>query len=293
MKAVQQLKNKIQRFPLSIHPAFFFVLIYCVFFGKLQAFATITILALIHEAGHAIVALRYGYKLKRVRLLPFGAELCGQDLFLPLHEIRIALAGPITNFGICLICVALMWVWPAAYSNLKLVFDCSLSLALFNLLPFFPLDGGRIFVALVSQKLGRDLALKTAKIFTIFFGIFLLILFSVSLFISFNLTFGIMGFSLVLSSIFISTNSKYERLTSASFKQKKLKSGLVQKHIAISENSSIYSAFSNVDARTQAVFCVQDDFGKEIIHLSESDIENAINKGAAYKKIGDYFVKNH
>ena len=290
MKTLKKATNKI---PLTIHPAFIAVLLYYVVFGNVFAFIVISSLALIHEVGHAIIAGRYGYKLKKIRLLPFGAELCGNDLFVPAHEIKIAIAGPATNFTICLLCFSLMWLFPCYYALWQLIFDCSLTLCLFNLLPFFPLDGGRVFVALISARVGRDNSLKTAKILTFLFGLVLLILFVISLFSVFNLSFGIMGISLILSVLFISPNSKYERFTKSSAKQKKLQTGLLQKHIAISCSASIISAFSNVDARSQTVFCVQNENGKEIIRLSESDIETAITSGAAYKKIGEYFVKNH
>ena len=148
-------------------------------------------------------------------------------------------------------------------------------------------------MALISPRIGRKMSLKVARALTCCFGFVLLVIFVVSLFTCFNLSFGIMGISLVLSSLFVSPNSKYERFTSATFKQKKLKTGLVQKQIAISKESKIITAFSNVDARTQTVFSVQNEEGQEILHLYESDIEKALIDGAAYKKIDEYFIKNH
>ena len=232
MKKIQCVKSLLNKIPFSLHPAFVVVLAYCVIFGSFWSFITLTFLALVHELGHGVVAAHFGYKLKKIRLLPFGAELCGNDLFLPAHEIKIAIAGPATNLVICVVCIALMWVFPSAYSNLEIIFSSSISLALFNLLPFFPLDGGRIFVALSSKRMERQVALRLARILTIIFGSILLLLFVVSIFIYFNLSFGIMGISLIMSCIFSLPTTKYERFTSQSFKYRKIKTGLLQKHIA-------------------------------------------------------------
>ena len=293
MKILNKIKTIEQKLPLVIHPAFLVVAVYCAVFSDLLMFVLLTFLALFHELGHAIVAARYGYKLRQIRLLPFGAELCGDDLFLSSHEIKIALAGPLTNLFFCIVCVALMWVFPSFYVYLNSIFSLSLSLALFNLLPFFPLDGGRIFVALISKQVDRKKAVKIAAILSFVFGIVLLLLFALSIFIRFNISFGIMGVSLVFSSLYPSKNSKYFRFTSKSFKDKKLQSGLAQRTVAISKNSTILVAFCNIDARSQTIFSVQDASGKQVAVVSEYDIEKAINSGSAYKKIGEYFIKNH
>lgn len=293
MKIITSTKNFFGKLPITIHPAFLLVAIYCAIFANIFSLMLLTSLALLHEMGHALVAARYGYKLNQIRLLPFGAELCGQDLFLSSHEIKIALAGPFVNFSICVICVAAMWVVPSIYQILNPIFSASLSLALFNLLPFFPLDGGRIFVALASNYTQRKNAVKIASVITMFFAIVLLTMFIISVFTVFNISFGIMGVSLIYSSILPSKNAKYERFTSASYKSKKLKSGLLQKTIAIAESATLLTAFCNTDARTQTVFSVQNKNGQQILLLSETDIENAINSGAAYKKIGEYFSKNN
>ena len=292
-KLVKTLKTIFGRLPISFHPAFLLVLVYCIAFGSLKMLIIVTAIALIHELGHAVVAARFGYRLKRVRLLPFGAELCGEDLFLPSHEIKIALAGPCVNLLICVFCVAAMWVAPGFYFIENQIFFVSMYFGLFNLLPFFPLDGGRVFVAVISKFLSRKKALKIASILTFCFGLLLCFLFVFSIFVHFNLSLGVMGISLVLASIFSSKNSHYEHFASIEFKRKKLGRGLCQKNVAILSSSTILSAFVNIDARSQTIFVVEDEFGVPLFSVSEQQIEEAANSGNTYMKIYEYFGKNY
>ena len=292
-KVFLKLKSLATKSPISIHPAFVFVFIICTIWGKTQIIITTTMLAILHEAGHALVAARYGYHLKKIRLMPFGAELCGDEYFLSSHETKIETEGQLVNLCICVFCVALMWINPNHYVWYKNVLLCSLQLALFNMLPFYPLDGGRIFVAIISQRVGRKTAIKIASILTILFGVFLCILCALSLLFGFNISLGLAGVLLICVGLFPSKDAKYERFTQKSFKNRKLKTGLLQKMVAISSDALFIAAYSNVDARTQTVFVVEDKEGNPIATLSEEEVDSAVSSGYAYKKISEYFAENH
>lgn len=271
MKKIKDLFSKMR---FQIHPAFLVLFVFCAVFGGLVRLVATSVLALVHEIGHAICAKRYGYRLKKVRLLPFGAELCGDDLFLPYHEIKIAIAGPVVNFAICVLCVASMWIFPSAYVVTNEIFECSLSLGLFNLLPFFPLDGGRVFVGWLSMYMDRKKCLKIAKILTFCFGVVLLVLFIVSLFFSFNLSFGIMAVSLVATSVVPQKNTAYMRVSSKEFKRKKLASGLLKRQIQILSSASVVEALERVDARMFTEFVVVDECFCELERFSEVEVED-------------------
>lgn len=280
--------NKLaQKMRITIHPAFFVVVIYCAIFGGLESLLVVSLLAVVHELGHAVVAARFGYKLKKIRLLPFGAEVCGDSLFLPSHEIKIAIAGPITNLVICAFCVALMWIEPNLYGLWQMIFLCSLSLALFNLLPFFPLDGGRVFVAIISKKLPRKTALKIARMSTLAFAVCLLFLFVLSIFIGFNFSIGIMSVFLLCCAIFPSKSATFEHISSASYKQKKMHSGLKQERIMIDQNAGVLVALSKVEARVFAVFVVVNSNFETLFEVSETQLEEFIIKAGTNKKMCD------
>ena len=118
---------------------------------------------ILHELGHSLTARRYGVNVSRILLLPIG----GMAQFdriprKPAQELLITIAGPAVNFG--LVAVLLPLVWRDLFSD---SIDSGYSLAglgtqlcvanlvmgTFNLLPVFPMDGGRIFRALLALRL--------------------------------------------------------------------------------------------------------------------------------------------
>ena len=75
------------------------------FVGRGFIFLVCTISAVLHELGHAFISKKLGYKISQIKLMPYGAELNGEfDEFVDNDEIKIAIAGPMTNFIICIIC---------------------------------------------------------------------------------------------------------------------------------------------------------------------------------------------
>jgi Zn-dependent protease/predicted transcriptional regulator len=118
---------------------------------------------LLHELGHSVVALRYGVEVESITLLPIGGlarmARIPKD---PRQEFNIAIAGPIVNFVLWpLLLLAHRAVEPAvtgdAWSQhgflLWKLADVNLKLGLFNLLPAFPMDGGRILRAALASRM--------------------------------------------------------------------------------------------------------------------------------------------
>jgi Zn-dependent protease len=125
-------------------------------------FACITL----HELGHALMAGRFGIKAKNIILLPIGG-IASIEKFPdnPRQELLISLAGPMVNIIIAIVLWLLLlpgtsfWDKPQDMSimhghdfvkNLQIV---NIGLAVFNLIPAFPMDGGRILRALLGFKL--------------------------------------------------------------------------------------------------------------------------------------------
>lgn len=118
---------------------------------------------ILHELGHSLTARRYGVQTSRILLLPIGgmAEL-DQIPRRPAAELLITVAGPAVNF--VLVALLLPFAWHgffseeevALYSAGGLVIQlCAANLIMgcFNLVPVFPMDGGRILRALLAIKL--------------------------------------------------------------------------------------------------------------------------------------------
>jgi Zn-dependent protease/predicted transcriptional regulator len=142
-----------------------------------------------HEFGHILVARKFGVKTREITLWPIGGvaniERIPDD---PKQELLIAVAGPSVNV---IIAGILMLVWGVTIRELStinfekasLVLQLALiniSLVLFNLIPAFPMDGGRVFRALLSMRLGPqraiEIAARTAQVLVFVFvaaGLFL------------------------------------------------------------------------------------------------------------------------
>ena len=128
-----------------LHPLFLALGVFYAFKGELFLFLISTIVAVQHECAHAFAAAKLGYKLHSIVLMPFGAVIDGDLRSVSLKdEIFIALCGPICNLITAGFFVALWWLTPTMYAFTDTACYSSLTIALVNLLPAYPLDGGRV-----------------------------------------------------------------------------------------------------------------------------------------------------
>jgi Zn-dependent protease/predicted transcriptional regulator len=108
---------------------------------------------LLHELGHSAVALRFGIPVRRITLFIFGGvSQIGTELPGAGAEFRIAIAGPLVSFVLAALFYALQTVTGAIqplYALAKYLAYINLALGAFNLIPGYPLDGGRVFRAVV------------------------------------------------------------------------------------------------------------------------------------------------
>ncbi len=135
---------------MRVHPLFAVALILSAFTGHLLLLLSAALAALEHELAHALAARRMGFSLNKIVLMPYGAVISGDIRGIsPLQEIWVCLAGPLANAVTALGFAALWWLFPETYPYTDVAAQVSLSLFLVNLLPAFPLDGGRILRVLL------------------------------------------------------------------------------------------------------------------------------------------------
>ena len=151
------------------------------FFGLLCAAGVFVCVAL-HELGHSWVAIRKGCRVREIMLLPIGGVAKMSSIpSRPKDEFLVAIAGPATSAALALLCRLIGGLFiKLGIAPLAVLFfvlsAVNLALFLFNLLPSFPMDGGRIFRAFMTPRLGRlkatALAARIGRIMAVAFGIF-------------------------------------------------------------------------------------------------------------------------
>ena len=194
---------KIYNIPLKIHWSFILLILYVAGTAWYQEASAEAILLhsafiiavftciLLHELGHAMAAAYHGVPTKEIILLPIGgAAIFEQRLVRPMQEFTIAFAGPLTNFAIAaLIFLGLKIFTPTSVSYIGIedqLFDIgntflerlmwlNVIIATFNLIPAFPLDGGLMLRAILSNYFQRRKAVQFQFVFSIFIALLFVI----------------------------------------------------------------------------------------------------------------------
>lgn len=193
--------GKILGINFKIHVTFFFLLFF-IFISVLPQgglskallavlfICAIFVCVLIHEIGHSLIARRFGKQARSITLLPIGGVAAMEEIpEKPAQEIIMSIIGPFINLAIALLLYLLVGNWtgievPDLYpdslkSFLAGLIGINVMLAVFNLVPAFPMDGGRVLRAILAMKMDYVKATSAAvfigqatAMFLIFFGIF-------------------------------------------------------------------------------------------------------------------------
>ena len=144
------------RFRIDLKIFIFLIIFY--FTKQIEIYAMIMLFALIHELGHLLAGILMGMKPEKIELMPFGVSISfkikveeynkkiKKGNMLEIKKILVALAGPLTNFIIIIIAsninIDLFKALIIIYTNFLIM--------IFNLLPIYPLDGGRIIKEIIN-----------------------------------------------------------------------------------------------------------------------------------------------
>ena len=136
--------------------------------SQIQTYATMMIFAIIHEFGHLIAGLILGMKPEKMEIVPYGVSISFKIMLqdynkkiyngnlLEIKKIIVAFAGPLTNLIIILIALNINH---NVFSSLIIIY-ANILLIIFNLLPIYPLDGGRILKGILHIIFGKRKAEK-------------------------------------------------------------------------------------------------------------------------------------
>jgi Zn-dependent protease len=297
---------------VKVHWTFFLLLAFFAFIGYrasgslLGALApTVTIVALflcvlLHEFGHSMVAQRFGIRIQSITLLPIGGVSNMETLpEKPADEVKITIAGPLVNVVLALIffgVALLLGAGPLMPSDLftsigsvgKFFFYLgylNVVLAVFNLLPAFPMDGGRILRGLLASRLG---ALRATEISSIVGQVFAVAFFLIGL-LSGNLL-------LALVAVFIFFGASGE---SQMVRQRELTRGLIVSDVmgtrSHTETVTPYHTFGQV--LDSVIHGYQEDFsssttGKLVGMITRQEIMTAAHSPEKYSSVRDLMKTN-
>ena len=238
----------------------------------------------LHELAHAVVAQHSGIAVRSIMLLPIGGitlmEDTGRTRPDPARDIRIAVAGPLLNLLIaaltCGVILAFfpqvkLWTQPYVHaSNLpRSLFWGNLFLGAFNLLPAYPMDGGRILRALLAERM--DYVHATRRAVTIGQG-FAMLLMMIGL--VWNVWLVLVGFFLFLGAQMEDRSVVFQSVLET----------VRMEQVMLTQFSILSPADTLEDALSKAVHTLQDDFpvvrGMEMVGvINKARIVDALRRG--------------
>lgn len=243
----------------------------------------------LHELGHAMAARRYGVPTADITLLPIGGVARLQRIpEKPAEELVVAIAGPLVNLAIVLV-LYVLGVRPTVdladsqhlvrASFLPKLMEVNLFLFLFNLLPAFPMDGGRILRAILALRLPYARATRLAA--------------SIGQFMAIG--FGLLGLTggnpmLLLIALFVWIGAEGEAVQveeRLALKNVAVRDAMLTEFHTLSPHDTLGHAADLLVSGTQHDFPVRDN-GHIAGLLTRADLMNGLSQGGRDARVADF-----
>ncbi len=262
---------------VTIHPLFFAVIIFCALFGGLIMTLIYVLTALLHECGHVFCAARMGYACEKIKLMPYGAAaVCDIDGISAKDEIVLALAGPAVNAALCVAVAGLWWFFPEAYAYTDTVMQANLAMLICNLLPAYPLDGGRVARCALCALFGERVADIVQKSLSVALSACFIALFFV---FAYNLTFLFFALFLLCSVFEKRTRARLIDFTSAN----KLKRGVRVKYVLVDERLTFKDAAKHLSEKYYLVLQLYDDGIAD--EITQDELYERMSQSGVYDRV--------
>ncbi len=299
--------------PVKVHWSFGLLFFYVIYTGQqfgmpvkgILNFALFTLLiflcVVLHEFGHSLSARKYGVNTQDILITPIGGlarlERLPEN---PFHEMVVAIAGPAVNLVIAGILAFFLWITDYGfgiigdnesqvfnyYSNFPvLLMFLNLALLVFNLIPAFPMDGGRILRAGISIFKGREKGTLIAS----WVGRVLAVMFMI-----YGVYFNQWGLIFIGVFIFFAARSEYRSVAI----EERLKSGRVADILSnavhiFEENDLMQDVFKQDDDNYCDAYLVKNESEKIIGIINREVINQARTDGdiftPLYRYMSDHF----
>ena len=268
---------------IKLHPLFVVFALIMVICGQSINLLGGLIAVILHELAHKTTAKYYGYYLKEIKLLPYGAVLSGTENIDKKSERIIAISGPIASLLIAIIFVSLWWVYPVSYYYTKNFVYTNLAIFVVNLLPVFPLDGSRVVLSFTKNRLKT---LKFLRLLGVIVSFIFIIFFIVSAFYDINFTLGIFAVFLFIGATSGTKIEGENYILNNAFIIKDYTNGVVQKIIYIESDTSLYKLVKMLSPYSLNTYILLYTNKQQIV-ITEQKLQMLISKYPLYTKIED------
>lgn len=278
MSSTRKITHGADEMRIYISPIIFIMALYFVFAGMAYEFCCSLAAVLLHECAHARVAKKLGYELNVIKLMPYGAALCGDVRLRSDHEIFIALAGPALNLVLAVSIAAVWWLLPSSYMFTQAFCYANVYIGSFNLLPVYPMDGGRVVLGLLSRVMKRDRACKIMNAISIVFGVIAVALFVWTAVYSLNLCLLSVGLFMIVSAFIPDGKARYRALFAAGNRAERIKTPLTVQRYVLSKDAVLSDALSVLNADKYTEFTVLDEEMRECARFTETQLIQSVKR---------------
>lgn len=287
---------------LKVHLTFLLILVWGAFnyggsagwgYGLLVTLALFT-LVILHELGHSLAAKWYGIPVKDIILLPIGGVARLERMpDKPIQELVVAIAGPLVNVVLALMLLPVVVVTgamqpgaftlaramePGIFGLATFLLLANVSLVIFNMIPAFPLDGGRVFRAglalFTDYARATRWAVMVGRLAAIGMGIFAI--FTGQIFLA-----------LIAFFIFIAGGQEGEAAQARSLLRRvQAAQALSTNHVALAPTATIGQVASMMLTAPQGNFAVLDPADGKLLGVATSgSIAGAMQRGEWHRRI--------